>query len=117
MVSTGPCTKIQQMWILSQKTTTPGPQLRVGDSGSPTSTLALAGWWWRQWARSLDLGFGWVVEEAVGSVGVWGVWVGPGMVWMGCVVFAVELLWGGYLLMSVFQPSQLLLVRWVNAWG
>jgi hypothetical protein len=27
----------------------------------------------------LDLGFGWVVAAAVGSVGVWGVWVGPGM--------------------------------------
>jgi hypothetical protein len=34
----------------------------------------------------------------VGSVGVWGVWVGPGLVWMGCGAFAAALLWGGRLL-------------------
>jgi hypothetical protein len=44
----------------------------------------------------LLLFFGWVVA-AVGSVGVWGVWVGPGLVWMGCGVFAAALLWGGRL--------------------
>ena len=36
-----------------------------------------------------------MVAAAVGSVGVLGVWVGPGLVWMGCGVFAVALLWGG----------------------
>ncbi len=40
----------------------------------------------------LDLGFAWVVAVTVGWVGVWGVWAGPGLVWMGCVVFAVVLL-------------------------
>jgi hypothetical protein len=60
------------------------------------------------------------VAEAVGSVGVWGVWVGPGLVWMGCVVFAATLLWGGPFTggrPSVFQRSPSLLVRWVDAWG
>ena len=42
-----------------------------------------------------ERGFVWVVEAAVVLVGVWGVWVGPGLVWMGCGVFAVALLWGG----------------------
>ena len=41
-----------------------------------------------------DLGFVWVVVSAVGWVGVWGFWAGPGLVWMGCVVFAMALLWG-----------------------
>jgi hypothetical protein len=49
--------------------------------------------------------FGWVVSAVVGSVWVWGVWVGPGLVWMGCVVFAVELLWGGRLLAAGHQSS------------
>jgi hypothetical protein len=53
----------------------------------------------------LDLGFGWVVAAAVGSVGMWGVWVGPGLVWMGCVVFAAALLWGGGLLAAGHQSS------------
>ncbi len=35
-----------------------------------------------------------MVLAAVGSVWVWGVWTGPGLVWMICVVFAVVLLWG-----------------------
>jgi hypothetical protein len=29
-----------------------------------------------------------------GWVWVWGDWMGPGLVWMGCDVFAVSLLWG-----------------------
>jgi hypothetical protein len=45
--------------------------------------------------------FGWVV----GWVGVWRVWVGPGLVWMGCVVFAAVLLWGGRLLPVGHQSS------------
>ncbi len=53
--------------------------------------------------------------------GVWGFWAVPGLVWMGCVVFAAALLWGGCLLaachQSVFQCSQLLLVRWGDVWG
>jgi len=44
--------------------------------------------------QNLTFGFGWVVAAAVDSVGVWGVWTGPGLVWMGCVVFAMALLWG-----------------------
>jgi hypothetical protein len=52
----------------------------------------------------LLLFFGWVVA-AVGSVGVWGVWVGPGLVWMGCGVFAAALLWGGRLLAAGHQSS------------
>ena len=36
-----------------------------------------------------------MVAAAVGWVGVWGFWAGPGLVWMGCVVFAAALLWGG----------------------
>ena len=38
-----------------------------------------------------------MVEEAVGWVWAWGFWAGPGLVWMGCVVFAAVLLWGGSL--------------------
>jgi hypothetical protein len=34
----------------------------------------------------------------VGWVWVWGVWAGPGLVWMGCGIFAAVLLWGGHLL-------------------
>ena len=48
--------------------------------------------------------FGWVVLVAVGWVGVWGFWAGPGLVWMGCVVFAVALLWGGSLRLSCRHP-------------
>ena len=61
-----------------------------------------------------------MVAAAVGWVGVWGFWADPGLVWMGCVVFAAVLLCGGRLLAagpSVFQRSQLLWVRWGNAWG
>jgi hypothetical protein len=56
----------------------------------------------------------------VGSVGVWEVWVGPGLVWMGCGVFAAALLWGGRLLAAGHQSSNTvpsLLVRWGDAWG
>ena len=52
-------------------------------------TLALAGWWRRLGAGS----------------GVWGFWAGPGLVWMGCGVFAVALLWGGRLLEAGHQSS------------
>ena len=52
-----------------------------------------------------DLGFGWVVAAAVDLVGVWGVWTGPGLVWMGCVVFAVAMLWEGLLLAAGHQSS------------
>ena len=41
----------------------------------------------------------------VGWVGVWGVWKGPGLVWMVCGVFAVALLWGGRLLVACHQSS------------
>jgi hypothetical protein len=44
-----------------------------------------------------------VVAEAVGWVGVWGFWAGPGLVWMGCVIFAEVLLWGGSLLWQVIS--------------
>ena len=66
-----------------------------------------------------DLGFGWVVAAVVGWVGVWGVWAGPGLVWMGCGIFAAALLWGGRLLAAGHQSSrsQSLLVRWGDAWG
>ena len=43
---------------------------------------------------------------AVGWVWVWGIWEGPGLVWMGCVVFAVVLLWGGRLLEAGHQSSR-----------
>ena len=59
-----------------------------------------------------DLGFGWVVVSAVGSVGVWGVWVGRGLVWMGCVVFAAALLWGGRLLAAGHQFSNTVRPCW-----
>jgi hypothetical protein len=39
------------------------------------------------------------------SVGVWGVWVGPGLVWMGCDIFAAASLWGGRLLEAGHQSS------------
>jgi hypothetical protein len=60
-------------------------------------TLALTGWW---------------LLLTVGSVGVWGVWVGPGLVWMGCVVFAVALLWGGRLLAACHQSSNTVCHCW-----
>ena len=52
-----------------------------------------------------ERGFVWVVEAAVVLVGVWGVWVGPGLVWMVCVVLATTLLWGGRLLAAGHQSS------------
>jgi hypothetical protein len=52
-----------------------------------------------------DLGFGWLVAAAVGWVRVWGVWAGPGLVWIGCVVFAAALLWGGRVLEAGHQSS------------
>ncbi len=52
-----------------------------------------------------DLDFGWVVAAAVGWVWVWGFWAGPGLVWMGCGVFAAALLWGGRLLVAGHQSS------------
>jgi hypothetical protein len=36
---------------------------------------------------------------------VGGVGVGPGLVWMGCGVFAAALLWGGRLLAACHQSS------------
>ena len=55
---------------------------------------------------NLTLGpFGWVVMAPVGWVGVWGFWAGPGLVWMGCGIFAAELLWGGSLLAAGHQSS------------
>ena len=44
-----------------------------------------------------------MVAAAVGGVRVWGVWAGPGLVWMGCGVFAAALLWGGCLLAACHQ--------------
>jgi len=46
----------------------------------------------------LDLGFSWAVAAAVGWGGAWGVWAGPGLVWMSGGVFAAARLWGGRLL-------------------
>jgi adenosine kinase len=46
-----------------------------------------------------------LVAAAVGRVWVWGFWAGPGLVWMGCVVFAAALLWGGRLLAACHQSS------------
>jgi len=60
----------------------------------------------------LDLDFGWVVAAAVGWVGVWGVWAGHGLVWMGCVVFAVTLLLGGSLLAACHQSSSAVCCCW-----
>jgi hypothetical protein len=68
------------------------------------SSLLLLSFPCLKWLYML-LMFGWVVASAVGSVGVWGVWVGPGLVWMGCGVFAVALLWGGRLLAADHQSS------------
>jgi hypothetical protein len=62
--------------------------------------------------RELDLGFGWEVAAAVGSVGVWGVWVGPGLVWMGCGVCAAALLCGGRLLAAGHQSSNTVCLCW-----
>jgi len=72
-----------------------------------------------------------VVTAPVGWGWVWGVWAGPGLVWIRCGVFATNLqeqiksiiiitvvgepFAGGR--QSVFLRSQLLLVRWVDAWG
>ena len=48
---------------------------------------------------------------AVGWVRVWGSWADPGLVWMGCVVFAVMFLWGGSLLEAVISlPAQSVIV-------
>jgi hypothetical protein len=44
----------------------------------------------------------------VGWVGVWGAWAGPGLVWMGCGVFAAALLWGDRLLAACHQSSNAL---------
>jgi hypothetical protein len=52
-----------------------------------------------------DYDFVWVVAAAVGSVGVWGFWAGPGLVWMGCGVFAAAFLWGDCLLAAGHQSS------------
>jgi hypothetical protein len=54
-------------------------------------TLAFVGWCHR--------------VAAVDWVGVWGVWSGPDLVWMGCGVFAAALLWGGSLLVVGHQSS------------
>ena len=59
----------------------------------------------REIKGEFDLGFVWLVAAAVGWVGVWGFWAGPGLVWMGCGVFAAELLWGGRLLAAGHQSS------------
>ena len=45
------------------------------------------------------------VRDKVGWVGVWGFWADPGLVWMGCGVFAAALLWGGRLLAAGHQSS------------
>ena len=66
--------------------------------GSPEKFCSVMG-------TEFDLGLVWVVVSAVGWVGVWGFWTGPGLVWMGCVVFAAELLWGGRLLVACHQSS------------
>jgi len=49
-----------------------------------------------------------VVATAVGWGGVWGVWSGPGLVWMRCCIFAVLLLWGG----RFCDVGQCVGVRW-----
>ena len=69
-----------------------------GLSSGACGKFKLQGW-------ELELGFACVMASAVGSVGVWGVWVGPGLVWMGCGVFAAALLWGGRLLAAGHQSS------------
>ncbi len=46
----------------------------------------------------------------MGWVGVWGEWAGPGLVWMGCVVFAVTMLPGGHLLEACHLPVQSVIV-------
>ena len=48
----------------------------------------------------------------VGWVGVWGFWAGPGLVWMGCGVFAAALLWGGRLLAACHQSSRAVSCCW-----
>ncbi len=50
---------------------------------------------------------------------VWGFWTGPGLVWMGCRLCCGVSVGGPFAdgRPSVFQSSQLLLVRWVDAWG
>jgi len=68
-----------------------------GLSSGACGKFKLQGW-------ELELGFACLMASAVGSVGVWGVWVGPGLVWMGFVVFATTLLSGGCL-MAVSHKS------------
>jgi hypothetical protein len=53
-----------------------------------------------------------MVSAAVGWVRVWGVWSGPGLVWMGCVVFAVVMLWEGSLLVAGHQSSNAVCHCW-----
>ena len=55
--------------------------------------------------------FGCVVAAAVGWGGVWGVWAGPGLVWMRFGVFAASRLWGGRLLTAGHQSSSAV-CRW-----
>jgi hypothetical protein len=43
---------------------------------------------------------------------MWGFWAGPGLVWMGCVVFAAALLWGGRLLAAGHQSSNTVSCCW-----
>jgi len=59
-------------------------------------TLALAGWCRRLWAGSGCEGSG----------------RGPGLVWMGCVVFAAVLLWGGRLLSAGHHSSNAISLCW-----
>jgi hypothetical protein len=56
---------------------------------------------------ALDLCFSWVVEVAVGWVWVWGVWTGPGLVWMGCGDDPVAMLWEGLLRKILFHNGNL----------
>ena len=49
----------------------------------------------------------------MGWVGAWGFWAGPGLVWMGCVVFVEVLLWGGCLQsVIVGEVGRCVGVRW-----
>ena len=45
------------------------------------------------------------VAAAAGWGGAWGVWSGPGLVWMRCGVFAAAQLWGGRLLAAGHRSS------------
>jgi hypothetical protein len=69
----------------------------TGDNWDDPEEILFSNW---------NLTFGWVVSVAVGWVWVWGDWEDPGLVWMGCVVLATTLLWGGHFLAACHQSSR-----------